>query len=148
MYSWIIERPNILAYLENISVALYMWRKSAQSIELSVKEISVTPRVANCHGYMNQHLVCSYICSCQTLIVKHRVKQSTNKNKTRKCFVQFTKSCCSVFFIASLMASFSIAVPLPQQLSIKLTISLLLKNTIDLLFVSEHKLYGFPQSAF
>ena len=28
----------------------------------------------------------------------------------------------------------------------KLTISLLLKNTIDLLFFSEYKLYGFPQS--
>ena len=27
-----------------------------------------------------------------------------------------------------------------------LTISLLLKNTIDLLFFSEHKLYGFPLS--
>ena len=52
------------------------------------------------------------------------------------------------FFIASLIAliaSFSIAVLLLQQLSIKLTISLLLKNAIDLLFFSEHKLYGFPQ---
>ena len=46
------------------------------------------------------------------------------------------------------MASFSIAVPLPQQLSMKLTISQLLKNTIDLLFFLEHKLYGFPQSDF
>ena len=44
------------------------------------------------------------------------------------------------------MASFSIAVPLPQQLSMRLTISLLLKNTTDLLFFSEHKLYGFSQS--
>ena len=87
MYSWIIERPNILAYLENISVASYMWRKSAQSIELSVKEISVTPRVANCHGYMNQHFVRSYIFACQTLILKQKVKQSTNKNQTKKCFV-------------------------------------------------------------
>ena len=30
--------------------------------------------------------------------------------------------------------------------AMKLTVSLLLKNTIDLLFFSEHKLYGFPQS--
>ena len=50
------------------------------------------------------------------------------------------------FFIASLIALLSIDVPLPQQLSMKLTISLLLKNTIGLLFFSEHKLYGFPQS--
>ena len=35
---------------------------------------------------------------------------------------------------------------LPQQLSLNLTISLLLKNTIDLLFFSEHKLFGFSQS--
>ena len=44
------------------------------------------------------------------------------------------------------MTLFSIAVPLPQQLSMKHAISLLLKNKIDLLFFSEHKLYGFPQS--
>ena len=44
------------------------------------------------------------------------------------------------------MASFSVAVPLPQQLCMKLTKSLLLKNKIDLLFFLEHKLYGFPQS--
>ena len=29
----------------------------------------------------------SYICTCQTLIVKHKVKQSTNKKQTRKWFV-------------------------------------------------------------
>ena len=33
----------------------------------------------------------------------------------------------------------------PQRLSMKLTISLLLKNTIVLLFFSEHKLYEFLQ---
>ena len=44
------------------------------------------------------------------------------------------------------MASFSIVVPLLQQLSLKVTISLLLKSTSDLLLFSEHKLYGFPQS--
>ena len=44
------------------------------------------------------------------------------------------------------MASFSIAVPLPKQLSMELTMSLLLKNTIDLLFFLKRKLYGFPQS--
>ena len=49
------------------------------------------------------------------------------------------------FFIASLMASFSIAVPLPQQLTMKLTIYLLLKNTVDLLFFWEHKLCEFPK---
>ena len=47
---------------------------------------------------------------------------------------------------ASLLTSFWIAVLWPQQLSIKLTISLLLKNTINLLFFLEHKLYGFPQT--
>ena len=133
MYFWIIKRSNILAYLENISVALYVYVEEI-SVELSVKEILVTPCLANQEGYMNQHLVRSTICACQTLIVKHKAKQSTNKNQTRKCFVQFTKGCCSVFFIASLMASFSIAVRLPQQLSMKLAISLLLKNTIDFFF--------------
>ena len=49
------------------------------------------------------------------------------------------------FSIASLMASFSIAVPLPQQLTMKLTIYLLLKNTVDLLFFWEHKLCEFPK---
>ena len=125
---------------------MYMWRKSVQSVELSVKEISVTPCLANCQGYMTQHLVRSYICACQTFIVNHKAKESTKKNQTRNCFVQFAKNYCSVFFVTSLMASFSIAVPLPQQLSMKLTISLLLKNTINLLFFSEHKLCGFPQS--
>ena len=44
------------------------------------------------------------------------------------------------------MASFPIALPLLKQLSMKLAITLLLENTIDLLFVLEHKLYGFTQS--
>ena len=39
------------------------------------------------------------------------------------------------------MASFWIAVPLPQGLTIKLTISLLLKNKIDSVFFSEYKLF-------
>ena len=39
MYLWIIKRPNILAYLGNISVALYV-EESVQNVELSVKEIS------------------------------------------------------------------------------------------------------------
>ena len=101
--------------IQKKSALRYMWRKSVQSVELLMKEISVTPLLVNCHGYMNQHLVCSFICACQTLIVKHKVKQSTNKNQTRKCFVQLTKSCCSVFFIASVMVSFSIAVRLDSR---------------------------------
>ena len=36
--------------------------------------------------------------------------------------------------------------PYAVQLLMKLAISLLLKNTINQLFFSEHKLYGFPQS--
>ena len=39
MYLWIIKPPNILAYLGNISVALYV-EESVQNVELSVKEIS------------------------------------------------------------------------------------------------------------
>ena len=50
MYFWIIKRPNILAYLKNISVALCV---EEISVDLLVKEISVTSRLANCHGYMN-----------------------------------------------------------------------------------------------
>ena len=50
MYLWIIKRPNILAFLGNITVALYVKGISA---ELSGKETSVTPHVENCHGYVN-----------------------------------------------------------------------------------------------
>ena len=56
------------------------------SVELSVKKISVTPRVANIHSYMNLHLIRGYISACKTLIVKHKVNQNTNKKQTRKCF--------------------------------------------------------------
>ena len=84
MYLWIIKRLNTLAYLGNISVAIYV---EEISVELPVKEMSVTPSVANFQGYMNSHLVRSYISACKTLIVKHKVKQSTNKKQTRKCFV-------------------------------------------------------------
>ena len=150
MYLWIHKKAKYFSLSRKYQRCVICGGNQCRvQLELSMKEISVTFRLANCHGYMNQHLVRSYICACQTLIMKYKVKQSANKNKTRKCFVQFTKSCRSVFsFIVSLMALFTIAVPLPQQLSMKLTISLLLKNTIDLLFFSEHKLYGFPQSVF
>ena len=53
MYHWIIKRPNILTFLGNINVALYMWRKSVQSVELSVKEISVTLHDPYCLDYVN-----------------------------------------------------------------------------------------------
>ena len=78
MYIWIIKGPNILAYLGNIGAALYV---EEISVELSVKEILVTLLVTNFQGYMNSHLTCSY-----TLIVKHRIKQSTNKKQTKECF--------------------------------------------------------------
>ena len=148
MYLWIIKLPNISAYLENVSVELCVEEVSAECRVISEKKISYS-FLANCHGCMNQHLVRSYICACQTLTVKQKVKQSTNKNQTKKCFVQFTKSCCSSFFITSLTTSFSIAVHLRQQFSMRLPISLLLKNTIYLLFFFfflEHKLYGSLQS--
>ena len=45
-----------------------------------MKEISVTPHVANFEGYMNSHLARSYISPCKTLIVKHKVKQNTEGN--------------------------------------------------------------------
>ena len=64
-----------------------MWRKLVQSVELLVKEIYVTPCLANCQGYMILYLIRSYIYAYQTLIVKHKAKQSRNKNQTRKCFV-------------------------------------------------------------
>ena len=50
MNIWITKRLNILVYLGNKSVALYV---AEISVELSVKEILVTPRVANFQGYMN-----------------------------------------------------------------------------------------------
>ena len=56
-------------------------------IELSENEISVTSRVAIFQGYMNSHLVHSYISACKTPTVKHKVKQNTNKKQTRICFV-------------------------------------------------------------
>ena len=92
MYIWIIKRPNILAYLGNVGAALYV---EEISVEFISEEISVTP---------SSHLGCSYISALKTFIVKHKVKQSTNKKQTRKCFVYFTKSYCSVFFIAFLIA--------------------------------------------
>ena len=83
MYIWIIKGPNILAYLGNIGAPLYV---EEISVELSVKEILVTLLVASFQGYMNSHLIRSYISACNTLIVKHRIKQSTNKKQTRECF--------------------------------------------------------------
>lgn len=61
--------PNILAYLGNISVALYM---EEVSVESSVKEISVT--------------LCIATSSIPKPIVKLKVKQSTNKKLTRNFF--------------------------------------------------------------
>ena len=52
-----MKRPNILAYLGNISVALCV---EEISVELSVKEISVTPRVVNFQGHIS---------ACKTPIV-------------------------------------------------------------------------------
>ena len=80
MYIWIIKRPNILPYLENISVALCVEKIS---VELSVKEMSITLRIANFQGNMNSYLVRSYTSACKTLIVK----QNTNKKQARKCCV-------------------------------------------------------------
>ena len=45
------------------------------SVELSVQEISITSRVANFQVYVNSHLVHSYISTCKTPIVKHKVKR-------------------------------------------------------------------------
>ena len=61
--------PNILAYLGNISVALYM---EEVSVESSVKEISVT--------------LCVATSSILKPIVKLKVKQSTNKKLTKNFF--------------------------------------------------------------
>ena len=84
MYIWIVKRPNILAYLENVSVALCVEKIS---VELSVKEISVSPRVANFQGYMNSHLVRCYNSACKIIIVRHKIKENTNKKQKMKCFV-------------------------------------------------------------
>ena len=73
-----------------------------------------------------------------------KTKQKQKTNKEMFCLV--TKSNCSVFFSTFQITSFWIAVPWPQRLSVKPTISLLLKNAIDLLLCFEHKLYGFAQS--
>ena len=40
MYLWIIKRPNILAYLESISVALYVEETSAECRVISERNIS------------------------------------------------------------------------------------------------------------
>ena len=58
------------------------------SVELSIYKISVNPRVTIFQGYMNSHLVHSYISACKTLAVKQKVKQNTNKkNKEMFCLV-------------------------------------------------------------
>ena len=135
MYIWIIKRPNILAHPVNISVAFYVEEISE---ELSVKELSVTPCVANFQGYRNLKL---YQC-LQNSYSKNKIKQNTHKKNKQENSVYFTKSCCSVFFIVSLMTSFSIAVPWSQRLSMRPTISLLLENTIDLLlFYGKYTLW-------
>ena len=66
-----------------------------------MKEISITPRVANFQGFMNSHLVRSYISACKTLIVNHKVKQSTNKKQTRECSSSLLRA-ADVFFFSSL----------------------------------------------
>ena len=40
MYLWIIKRPNILAYIENISVALYVEEISAECRGISERNTS------------------------------------------------------------------------------------------------------------
>ena len=121
-----------------------MWRKSVQSVEFSEGNISysLSCKFSGLYelAFSSQLHLCLPNSYSET---QHKAKHKQKPNKEVFCLVFYILFC---FFIASLMASFSIAVPLPQQLSMKLTISLLLKNTIDLLFFSEHKLYGFPQS--
>ena len=46
------------------------------SVKVSVKEVAVTPSVANFQCYMNLHLVRSYISTCKTPIVKPKVTQN------------------------------------------------------------------------
>ena len=96
---------------------------------------------------MYSHLVCSYIGSCKNLIVKYKAKRK-RKRQGNCSSIRYLVFKVVLFFFptVSLLASFWIAVPWPQQLSVKLTIFLLLNNAINLLFFSEHKLYGFPQS--
>ena len=92
-------------------------------------------------SYMCSHLVCGYVSSCKNLLVKYKAKRG-RKGQGNVSFLSG-----AVFFpTASLLVSLWIAVLWWQQLSMKLTISLLLKNTISLLFFSKHKLYGFRQS--
>ena len=102
--------------------------------------------VVSFQGYMYLHLLCSYIGSCKNLIVRYKVKRERKRQRNVQVFVIYFVKWCCFFPTASLLALFWIAVLWPQQLSMKLRISLLLKDTNDLLFFSEHKLYGFPQS--
>ena len=134
MYLWIIKRPNILAYLENISVALYVEEISAECRVINERIISYSQSCKSSRLYelafgsqLRLYLLNSY---SET---QSKTKYKQNQNKEMFCLVYQGVLLC-FFFIASLMVLFSIAVPLPQQLSMKLTVSLLLKNTIDLLF--------------
>ena len=117
MYLWIIKRPNILAHLESISVACVICGGNQC-------------RVLSYQGRKYQLLLVLYIA---TVILRTAVL----------FLLLLLFLFCFVFFIASLMSSFSIAVPLLQQLSIKLAISLKYNR---LIFFLEHNLYGFPQS--
>ena len=80
---------------------------------------------------------------------KHRLgaQQGNFAMESRKCSNIRYLVCRELLLFSntSFLASFSVTVLSPEQLSRKLTIGLLLKNTIDLLFFSERKLYGFPQ---
>ena len=117
MYLWIIKGPNIFAHLENISIACVV-----------------------CEG--NQCRVQSYQWRKYQLLLILQIVTVILRTTVLFCFVLFF-CLFFVFFIASLMSSFSIAVPLPQQLSMKLTISLKY-NRFNVF--SENKLYGLPQS--
>ena len=78
-----------------------------------------------------------------------KVKRKIYKYKDMfKCSLINSLRAAVFFPTAPLLASIRIALLWPQQPSMKLTISLLLKDTIDLLFFLEHKLYGFSQSGF
>ena len=58
------------------------------SVEFSVKEISITPHIANFQGYVNSHLVCSYECLQNSYSKKQsKIKQKQKTNKEIFCLV-------------------------------------------------------------
>ena len=128
MYLWIIKRLNISAQLEYITVALYVEEIRAECIVINERNIS---HFLSCKlSRLYQLAFGSQLHLCLPNSYSETQSKTKRRQKTKQINVlsNLLRAAVLIFFIAFLMASFSITLPLPQQLSMKLSISLLLKK--------------------